>query len=71
MEDYYENDPIYFEEESLADLSGRFRDVGGESALHPGVRTEPCPTCGEEAKLTVADVKKGYQCDSCAEGRSF
>ena len=27
----------------------------------------PCPTCGEENKLTPKDVKLGYQCDSCAD----
>lgn len=44
----------------------RFRDPGGESALHPGKQTEPCPTCGKENRLTKQDVRAGYQCDACA-----
>jgi hypothetical protein len=44
----------------------RFRDPGGESALHPGVRTEECPTCGRPNALTKRDVRAGYQCDGCA-----
>lgn len=49
-------------------LCDRFRDPGGESALHPGEgeRTEPCPTCGQPNRLTKADVKHHYQCDECA-----
>jgi hypothetical protein len=30
-------------------------------------RTEPCPTCERPNRLTPADVRKGYQCDSCAD----
>jgi hypothetical protein len=45
----------------------RFRDPGGRSALHPGPRTRPCPTCGRARALTVADVAAGYQCDRCAD----
>ena len=45
----------------------RFRDPGGRSALHPGKRTHPCPTCGEPNRLTAKDVRKGYQCDRCAD----
>ena len=48
-------------------LAQRFRDPGGRSALHPGERTRPCPTCGEPNRLTVQDVRKGYQCDQCAD----
>lgn len=50
------------------DPHDRFRDPGGRSALHPGKRTEPCPTCGRENSLTKKDAKKGYQCDRCADG---
>lgn len=46
----------------------RFRDPGGESALYPGKRIYPCPTCGMPNKLTAKDVKAGYQCDNCANG---
>jgi len=49
----------------------RFRDPGGRSALHPSSRRNPrrypCPTCGEQNMLTALDVKKGYQCDACAD----
>jgi hypothetical protein len=30
-------------------------------------RTEPCPTCERPNRLTPADVRKGYQCDRCAD----
>jgi hypothetical protein len=29
-------------------------------------RNLPCPTCKEPNKLTPADVRRGYQCDECA-----
>ena len=45
----------------------RFRDPFGKSALHPGKRTRPCPTCGEPNRLTAKDVAKGYQCNRCAD----
>jgi hypothetical protein len=45
----------------------RFRDPGGRSALHPGERTHPCPSCGKANALTDADVAHGYQCDACAD----
>lgn len=47
-------------------MKARFREPGGKSALHPGKRTKRCPTCGRKNALTVADVRAGYQCDSCA-----
>lgn len=47
--------------------SRRFRDPGGRSALHPGKRSHPCPTCGEPNRLTAKDVAKSYQCDRCAD----
>ena len=52
-------------EENMYD---RFRDPHGKSALHPGKRTEKCPTCGRPNMLTKKDVAKGYQCDICANG---
>jgi len=30
-------------------------------------RNQPCPTCKRENMLTPADVKRGYQCDYCAD----
>lgn len=30
-------------------------------------RTLPCPTCGQPNRLTPADVRRGYQCDECAD----
>jgi hypothetical protein len=44
-----------------------FRDPGGRSALRQGKRTEPCPTCRCENRLTKRDVQLGYQCNDCAD----
>lgn len=30
-------------------------------------RIHPCPTCKQPNKLTPADVRRGYQCDDCAD----
>jgi hypothetical protein len=30
-------------------------------------RTLPCPNCKRPNALTAADVRQGYQCDSCAD----
>lgn len=30
-------------------------------------RIHPCPTCRKPNRLTPADVRRGYQCDECAE----
>lgn len=49
----------------------RFRDPGGRSALHPGQRKHPCPSCGAPNRLTARDVRAGYQCDDCAEADEF
>jgi hypothetical protein len=35
-------------------------------ATRSNPRCHPCPTCKEENKLTEKDVRKGYQCDDCA-----
>lgn len=56
-------DPMF---EDLA-LRRRFRDPGGRSALHPGKRCYPCPTCRKPNKLTAADKRSGYQCNECAD----
>ncbi len=41
------------------------------SALRAASRTNPrnlpCPTCGEPNRLTPEDVRRGYQCDECAD----
>lgn len=58
---------IFDDEDEKTFRTARFRDPYGESALHPGARTEPCPTCEEENRLTKKDVTAGYQCDFCAE----
>lgn len=48
-----------------------FRDPGGKSSLRAASclnpRNLPCPTCKEPNKLTPADVRRGYQCDDCAD----
>jgi hypothetical protein len=30
-------------------------------------RIYPCPTCKKPNKLTLKDVRLGYQCDECAD----
>lgn len=30
-------------------------------------RNLPCPTCKAPNRLTPADVRRGYQCDACAD----
>ena len=48
-----------------------FADPGGNSALRAATkknpRNKPCPNCGAKNRLTPADVRLGYQCDSCAD----
>lgn len=48
-----------------------FANPGGNSALRAASernpRNLPCPTCKEPDRLTPADVRRGYQCDSCAD----
>lgn len=45
----------------------RFYYPGGRSALHPGKRKYPCPTCKQPNRLTKRDLDKGYRCDACAD----
>ena len=49
----------------------QFADPGGRSALRAAnernPRNLPCPTCKEPNRLTPADVRRGYQCDRCAD----
>ena len=48
-----------------------FAEPGGASALRAATRRNPrnlpCPTCGAANVLTPADVRRGYQCDRCAD----
>lgn len=62
---YDDDDLDHFECDGEDDL--QFADPGGSSALRAGVRDQPCPTCGQPYRLTVADVRLGYQCDQCAD----
>ena len=59
-------DPSAFDER-LDSRAQRFRHPGGKSALHPGRRIHPCPTCKEPNRLTGRDVRCHYQCDHCAD----
>jgi len=72
--DYRDDYRDYRDDDELAYRRRRFRDPGGRSALHPGRRVHPCPTCGRPNMLTEKDRAAGYQCDDCAdraEGRGF
>lgn len=66
---YYEHEEC--EEEYEDDFSIDFFDPGSNSALRAGTRNQPCPTCGTENALTVADKRLGYQCDSCANAMEY
>ena len=63
-EDYDPRDDTYQEP------GDEFADPGGRSALRASSkhnpRNLPCPTCGEENRLTPKDKALGYQCDDCA-----
>ena len=37
------------------------------AATRSNPRNQPCPTCKAEDVLTPADVRRGYQCDRCAD----
>jgi hypothetical protein len=62
MSDYYDYTPDPDDGDRAA-----FADPGGRSALRAGKRNQPCPTCGRPNKLTAEDVRRHYQCDSCAD----
>lgn len=66
MSRFYEED----EDDFLIDGVG-FADPGGNSALRAETRDNPrnlpCPTCEAPNRLTPADVRRGYQCDRCAD----
>lgn len=61
----------YDYEMEMMDSYSEFADPGGKSALRAATkdnpRNLPCPTCGEPNRLTPADKRLGYQCDSCAD----
>jgi hypothetical protein len=60
-----------YEEEDAGDDRDEFADPGGRSALRAETRDDPrdqpCPTCDRPNRLTRADMRHGYQCDSCAD----
>jgi hypothetical protein len=62
---------MYHDTEDEYRESMGFADYGGKSALRAASqnnpRNLPCPTCGEENRLTPADRDRGYQCDTCAD----
>lgn len=68
--DFDNEDEYYEEDEFLIDGVG-FQDEGGNSALRAATkynpRNLPCGTCGEPNRLTPLDVRRHYQCDSCAD----
>jgi hypothetical protein len=49
----------------------QFAQPGGHSALRAASRRNPrihpCPTCKRPDVLTPEDVRRGYQCDVCAD----
>lgn len=73
-ENYYDDELDMESDDYLIDNVG-FADPGGNSALRAETRDNPrnlpCPTCGEENRLTPLDKRRGYQCDDCAEGRGY
>ena len=60
-----------YEPEEWADRVEMFADPGGNSALRRASRSNPrnlpCPTCETPNVLTPADVRRGYQCNRCAD----
>ena len=73
LEDEWYDDDVYDDEEQMrADM---FQDPGGNSALRRATRSNPrnlpCPTCGQENRLTPKDKALGYQCDDCADMQEF
>ena len=48
-----------------------FANPGSGSALRAASKKNPriyeCPSCKEPNRLTLEDIHKGYQCDSCAD----
>jgi hypothetical protein len=61
----------YNDDEAFENFHIDFADPGGRSALRAARRGNPrnlpCPTCRQPNRLTSADRRLGYQCDSCAD----
>ena len=57
----------YYDDNDLIDSVG-FANEGSSlrASSRNNPRNLPCPTCGEPNRLTPADRRAGYQCDSCA-----
>jgi hypothetical protein len=55
----------------LSRSTGRVEFANPGSALraasHSNPRNLPCPTCGEDDRLTPEDARLGYHCDECAD----
>lgn len=53
------------------DYDQQFQEPGGNSALRRETKSNPrnlpCPTCKRPNRLTPADKRLGYQCNSCAD----
>ena len=51
------------------DRYDRFARPGSalRAASKSNPRNLPCPTCRAPDRLTPADVRRGYQCDECAD----
>jgi hypothetical protein len=62
---------MYDEDYDEEDDRSMFANPGSGSALRAATkdnpRDQPCPTCGGKNLLTREDVRRGYQCDRCAE----
>lgn len=60
--------PDYFEMDDRDDV---FAEPGGRSALRAASKSNPrnlpCPRCHKSNRLTMADKRRGYVCDSCAD----
>ena len=63
--------PHDMDPDEYAERADMFADPGGRSALRRSSRRNPrnlpCPSCGEPNRLTPADRRQGYQCDTCAD----
>tara|TARA_Y100000310_G_scaffold339607_1_gene432798 strand:+ start:157 stop:396 length:240 start_codon:yes stop_codon:yes gene_type:complete len=69
----FANPRDYYTDEEWEELCRTFANPGGNSALRretaSNPRNLPCPTCLEPDRLTPADAKLGYQCDTCADAQ--
>lgn len=63
-------DPEVYADEHEARFYGDapFADPGNKnSSLRAGKRKHKCPTCKQPNRLSDEDVRRGYQCDPCAD----